>query len=174
MNSKTLNVFGTLGADELSLIFTNLEIIEISKLCRINNNFNKICGKEHLWKYMVVLRYEVLCPLDGKTWKDTAKIFGLCQLINDGKVLIDKKTLEETIDYELKTYQHYNGQFIYSSRRKYIYKSLGLENYEEILLEDTREFYSNCEWMMTDENAEFFGYYPYKLDEEIILSIFQG
>ena len=168
-----MNVFETLSADELSMIFTNLEIIEISKLCRINNNFNKICGKEHLWKYMVVLRYEVLCPLDGKTWKDTAKIFGLCQLIDDDKILIDGKTLWETIEKHIMMHNwHIDAQFVYSSRREYIYKSIGLENYEEVIFEDTLRDYSDCQWMMT--NAESYGYYRNKLDREIILSIFQG
>ncbi len=171
MNLKIVNVFGTLSADELSMIFTNLDIVDIPKLCRINNNFNKICGKEHLWKDMVVLRYEVSCPLDGKTWRDTAKIFGLCQLID--KVLIYGKTLKETIlEYIMMHNHHIDAQFIYSSRREYIYKSIRLGNYENVIFEDTLRDYSDCQWMMT--NSESYRYYRNKLDREIILSIFQG
>ena len=171
MNSK-LNVFGMLGPDELSTIFTNLDFIDILRLCTINNNFNTVCGKEHLWKNILVSNYEISCPLDGKTWKDTAKIFGHGYLISEDKVLVDEKTFYETLNDE--KFRALDVQHLYSTRRKFIYKSLELENYEEIILEDTREFYSACEWMDTEEHGEFCGYYPFKLDKEIILSIFQG
>ena len=86
---------------------------------------------------------KISCPLDCKTWRDTAKIFGLCQMIEEGKILIDEKTYLEILDDE-KVYV-LDPQYVYSTRRKFIYKSLGLENYKEIILEDPQEFYSACE-----------------------------
>nr|QBK92413.1 MAG: uncharacterized protein LCPAC401_00510 [Pithovirus LCPAC401] len=87
-----------LSPDELDYIFTNISVREIVKLCGISSKFNNICKRESLWKLKILNDYGISEPLRGKTWRDSARLFSIFNMIDMGKEWVNGMTYKELLD----------------------------------------------------------------------------
>ena len=94
----TRNDINNLSSDEISHIFTNLTVKEISTLCRISSKFNNICRRESLWRLKILHDYGISLPLCGKTWRDSARLFSIFNMIDMGKEWVNGMTYKELLD----------------------------------------------------------------------------
>nr|QBK92415.1 MAG: uncharacterized protein LCPAC401_00530 [Pithovirus LCPAC401] len=92
------NDVNDLSSDEIYNIFKNLTVKEISTLCGISNKFNSICKRESLWRLKILDDYGISQPLIGKTWRDSAKLFSIFNMIDMGKEWVNGMTYKELLD----------------------------------------------------------------------------
>nr|QBK92414.1 MAG: uncharacterized protein LCPAC401_00520 [Pithovirus LCPAC401] len=94
----TRNNLNDLSSDEITYIFTNLTVKKISILCGINTKFNNICRRESLWRLKILNDYGISEPLSGKTWRDSARLFSIFNMIDMGKEWVNGMTYKELLD----------------------------------------------------------------------------
>ncbi len=92
------NDVNDLSSDEITHIFTNLTVKEISILCRISSKFNNVCRRESLWRLKILNDYGISEPLIGKTWRDSARLFSIFNMIDMGKKWVNGMTYQELLD----------------------------------------------------------------------------
>ena len=59
------------SSDILQKVFTYLNVVEITRLCKINSQFNLVCERESLWKDVTWEHYKH--NIIELTWRDTAR-----------------------------------------------------------------------------------------------------
>nr|QBK92659.1 MAG: uncharacterized protein LCPAC401_02970 [Pithovirus LCPAC401] len=87
-----------LSPDQIDKIFLDLNVKDILVLCRISRKFNFACGRESLWKAIVLGNYGISEKLRGETWRGTAKIFAKNNMINLDKEWINGMTYKELLE----------------------------------------------------------------------------
>ncbi len=140
------NDINNLSSDELDYIFTNLSIREITALCRISSKFNNICRRESLWRLKILHDYGISLPLRGKTWRDSARLFSMSNMIDMGKEWINGMTYNELLE-EADSRGKESLLYLYHIKNKHFKEALGIRKgvrwfyinrneMEEKLLED--------------------------------------
>nr|QBK92416.1 MAG: uncharacterized protein LCPAC401_00540 [Pithovirus LCPAC401] len=94
----TRNNISDLSSDEIDHIFTNISVREIATLCGISSKFNNICKRESLWRSKILCNYGISEPLRGKTWRDSARLFSISNMIDMGKEWVNGMTYKELLE----------------------------------------------------------------------------
>ncbi len=114
-----------LSSDEIDYIFTNLTIRDISKLCGISNIFNNVCRRESLWRLKILHDYGISQPLRDKTWRDSAKLFSISNMIDMGKEWINEMTYRELLE-EADNRGKESLLYLYHIKNEYFKEVLGV------------------------------------------------
>ncbi len=87
----------SISLDSLQIIFTHLDIREISRLCYINYLFNKIGRSESLWKDILKRNYSIIEKDNDVTWRSKAK-----------EVYIDSNLFWNLVDHNIDLYMKFS------------------------------------------------------------------
>ncbi len=63
----------TTSSDVLHVIFSCLDVKEISRKCHINHLFDRICRSEAFWRRKLSKEYNIVEKRDDDTWRNKAK-----------------------------------------------------------------------------------------------------
>ena len=118
---------------EIQEIFLNLNVEEISKLCRTSNKFNTVCKRESLWRNKVMSEYGVDEPLRRKTWRETARIFFISNMINLGKRWVNGMTYKELLE-EADSRGQESLLYLHSLKNDYLHEALDIKDDTDILM----------------------------------------
>ncbi len=94
LNLQDLN---NVSLAQLEIIFKDLTVKEISKLCVVNKRFNTVCENESFWRSKVSDDYGIRKKY-GDTWRETARIMDKYDMINLNKRWIDGRTYREILN----------------------------------------------------------------------------
>ncbi len=117
----------TLTLAEIQEIFLNLNVKEISELCRISSKFNIVCKRESLWRNKVKSEYGVYKSIRGKTWRETARIFFMGNMINLGKIWVNGMTYKELLE-EADNRGQESLLYLYTLKNEYVREVLDIRN----------------------------------------------
>ena len=97
-----INNVSDLGPDIIEKFFDDISVQEVTKLCRVNRTFNRVCEKETMWKRKVMYDYGVTKKyLDS--WKNTAKFLYKSNMINLRQQWIDGRTYGELLEESMRS-----------------------------------------------------------------------
>ncbi len=86
---------------EIQEIFLDLSVGEISRLCRVNKEFNSVCERESLWKNKIWMDYGLEEKFTS-TWRKMAKILFEYKMINLNERWVDGKSYKEILGEVIK------------------------------------------------------------------------
>nr|QBK92412.1 MAG: F-box domain protein [Pithovirus LCPAC401] len=119
------NNLNDLSSDEITYIFKNLTVKEISTLCGISNKFNSICKRESLWRLKILNDYGISESLRGKTWRDSARLFSISDMIDMGKEWVNGMTYKELLD-EADSRGKESLLYLYHIKNEHFKETLGI------------------------------------------------
>ncbi len=154
-----------LGSDAIQVIFKDLTVGEISRLCSVSLAFNNVCRKESLWKEKILRDYG-LTQKTRRTWRETAKEIYL----ERGRYWYD--TLEHDLNYYfIEPNQTADPQIYYDRPNDYDFASMQYEkDFVKRALKDRKAiqatklifnaFYLASHYLLEDRNGFALNFMP--------------
>ena len=90
----------SISSSSLQMIFTYLDIGEISRLCHTNYFFDRVCRAESLWKNILRRDYSIVEKNNNVTWRSKAK-----------KIFIDSNIFWKGVNYNIDYYMKHHTNF---------------------------------------------------------------